>query len=168
LRLPSRFAPLVISPTPIRPHSPAFSSSFRNDTRPATTSRLDKNSLSYLGADEDCEDLGLEIFSILHGAPVSSSFSDSTHAANILKAGQDLLKPPSRNQNPVLSHPNFSSTTMKRDSDSFSSALSEALSGDNTPVRHGSNATSSDRQSLSNRCHRGSIDSNDSFFCMSP
>ena len=74
------------------------------------------------------------------------------------------MKPPSRNENPLIKDKEFSSP-LKRE-DSFVSSLISALNEDGS-VRHGSIAHSSAHQSMSNLCSRGSIGSNGSFF-MSP
>mmetsp|Transcript_13117 Transcript_13117/g.27062 ORF Transcript_13117/g.27062 Transcript_13117/m.27062 type:complete len:136 (-) Transcript_13117:196-603(-) len=113
---------VLVSPTPIRPVSPAT---------PRDTPSSDSVSDLYIGmevcGDSDGEmELGLEIFEIFQG-------SLGNRSAEYAMLPSTDLRPPSRNSNPLLKDQRFSCSASPVDRDTFASTLCSAMCED---LRH--------------------------------
>lgn len=120
-----RLGPQLVSPTPIRPHSPAGSPSRERGGTP-------RQKAAFLGCDspdgdeeatgEMCEEL-MQIFA---GSPRSAPPGPTDCSAG----GHGTLQPPSRNQNPLVKDQRFSACPSHNEGQAFASSLSAVLCGE--------------------------------------
>eukprot|EP00286_Rhodomonas_abbreviata_P023625 CAMPEP_0181316010 /NCGR_PEP_ID=MMETSP1101-20121128/15670_1 /TAXON_ID=46948 /ORGANISM="Rhodomonas abbreviata, Strain Caron Lab Isolate" /LENGTH=152 /DNA_ID=CAMNT_0023423235 /DNA_START=202 /DNA_END=660 /DNA_ORIENTATION=- len=108
---------VLVSPTPIRPVSPAGSPSIGRDVVPE-----ERISSRHLETDEECCDyegemeLGLEIFEIFQSSLPSASVYSNANLQQTVG-----MRPPSRNQNPLVKDQVFYGSTSPVDRDSIAS-----------------------------------------------
>mmetsp|Transcript_7234 Transcript_7234/g.16563 ORF Transcript_7234/g.16563 Transcript_7234/m.16563 type:complete len:127 (-) Transcript_7234:259-639(-) len=114
-------APMLVSPTPIRPISPAGSPIRESQS-------VNEKQWDYHSKDKMCEDeeLGQEILEIFQGSPRSSTvYSNCNAYVDTLP----IVKPPSRNQNPLIKDSMFDNCHIN-DRDVYMSSLSAAVYSD--------------------------------------
>lgn len=123
-----RLGPQLVSPTPIRPHSPAGSPSRdRGETPPKKAAYLESDS-------PDCEDeaageMCQELLEIFQGSPRCAP----PGPVDCGMVDLATVQPPSRNQNPLVKDQRFSTCLTLNDGHAFATSFGEALRGSGAP-----------------------------------
>lgn len=124
-----RIAPQLVSPTPIRPHSPAGSPSRDRSDTPTKAAYLGADRSGGAGSsggdDEVAGEISAnqELMQIFQGSPRCAPPGPTDSCVGY----RDNMQPPSRNQNPLVKDQLFSNYVSQSEADVFANALSTGL-----------------------------------------